>query len=235
MLATMNLYRLVAFTALASLAGCGSGDPAEPGNDGPPQPGNYAGSITDVQSCDDVCAEQSLTCDGRHEWPQFIFGPVAAGGQGAYQRPEGASTSVELSCSDSPADTTTLDGVVYGLTSYQCACIFDPGGLVDDVDEVIEFDGAYQGPFTLSEPATVTYRIDDNYSLTPNEWKVAIVPASSVEEFLAGEDPLVYGAFDGTGPTSTSVSAPAGDYALVVVCQNRSDPCTFNTFVTVAE
>jgi len=35
----------------------------------------------------------------------------------------------------------------------------------------------------LSEPATVTYRIDDNYSLTPNKWKVAIVPASSVDAY----------------------------------------------------
>jgi len=232
----MNVYRLVAFAALASLAGCGSDDPAQPSNDGPPQPGIYAGSIADAQPCDDVCAEQSLTCDGRHDWPQFIFGPVAGGGEGAYQRPEGASTSVVYSCSDRPPETTTLsDGVVYSLTSYQCACIFDPGGLVDDVGEVIEFDGVYQGPFTLSEPATVTYRIDDNYSLTPNKWKVAIVPASSVEAFLGGEDPLVYGSFDGTGATGTSVSVPAGDYALVVACQNRSDSCRFNTFVTVDE
>lgn len=69
--------------------------------------------------------------------------------------------------------------------------------------------------------------------MTPNEWNVAIVPASSVEAFLGGEDPLVYGGFEGTGATGTSVSAPAGDYALVVACQNRSDACRFNTFVTV--
>jgi len=223
-LVAMNLFRSVAFAALAALVGCASDDP--------PQPGNYAGSIADAQPCDEVCAEQSLTCDGRHDWPQLVFSE-AGGGQGAYVRPEGASTRVVFGCSDRPAETTTLDGVVYSLTSYQCACIFDPGGLVDDVGEVIEFDGVYEGPFALSEPATVRYRIDDNYSVTPNEWKVAIVPASSVEAFLGGEDPLVYGSFDGTGATGTSVSAPPGDYALVVACQNRSDSCRFNTFVTV--
>jgi len=73
------------------------------------------------------------------------------------------------------------------------------------VGEVIEFNRVYRGPFILSEPATVTYRIDDNYSPTPNEWKVAIVPASFVEAFLGGEDPLVYGSFDGRGATGTSV------------------------------
>ena len=125
MLVAMNLYRLA---ALAALAGCGSGAPAQPNDDGAPQPGLYAGSITDVQSCDDVCAEQSLTCDGQHDWPRLVFGPLAGGGQGGYQRPEGASTSIVYSCSDRPLETTTLDGVVYSLTSYQCACIFDETG-----------------------------------------------------------------------------------------------------------
>ncbi len=92
----------------------------------PPQPGTYVGSIADAQPCDEVCAEQSLTCDGRHDWPQLVFSETG-GGQGAYVRPEG------------------------------------------------------------------------------------------------------------TGATGTSVSAPAGDYAPVVACQNRSDACRFNTFVTVDE
>jgi hypothetical protein len=77
------------------------------GNDGPPQPGTYVGSIADAQPCDEVCA----------------------------------STRVVFGCSDRPPETTTLDGVVYSRTFYQCARIFDPGGLVDDVGEVIEFDG----------------------------------------------------------------------------------------------
>lgn len=137
-------------------------------------------------------------------------------------------------CAGRPPETTELDGVVYSLTSYDCACIVDPGGVVDDVYQVIDFDGVYQGLFRLSEPATVTYRIDDNAVLTANHWKVAIVPASSVEAFLGGPSPLVYGSFEGTGSTSTSVSAPAGAYARVVACQNLGDSCRFSALVTVS-
>ncbi|MBW2460878.1 MAG: hypothetical protein JRH11_04480 [Deltaproteobacteria bacterium] len=35
----------------------------------------------------------------------------------------------------------------------------------------------------LSEPTTVRYWLDDNFNLTPNGWRVAVVLASDVDAF----------------------------------------------------
>ena len=105
--------------------------------------------------------------------------------------------------------------------------------LVYDPGQEIANDGVYQAPFSLSEPATVRYWLDDNYMLTMNGWRVAIVMASDVDAFVGGAEPTAYGSFVGMGSTNAVVELPLGDYALVVACTNSFDPCRFDTAVIV--
>lgn len=120
--------------------------------------------------------------------------------------------------------------VMFALLAVAPSCAGDE--LLDDASQTIDSNGVYQGHFTVSEPATVDYEIEDNYRNTPNNWSVAVVPASSVPAYLGGEDPVAYGVFEGRGSTGATMSLPAGDYALVLQCQNFSDPCRFDATVT---
>lgn len=187
-----------------------------------PVPGIYPADVTDLQTCDDVCAEQMLTCNGRRVWSTFIV-RLVGGGQAEY---EGGGTD-EFGCAELPATTNDSGS---DIETYRCSCIVDPGGLINDVAVTIANRGVYQGPFTIAEEADVFYQMFDHYRGTPNRWKVAMVPAASVTEYLAGSEPLVYGEFEGSATRQTAL-LPAGDYELVVECRNEFASCTFSAFV----
>lgn len=98
--------------------------------------------------------------------------------------------------------------------------------------QVIPANGTYQGLFTVPEGVTVELLIHDNYINTQNKWTIAIVQASAVTAFLADQSEPSYGLFAGRGSYSASVSLPADDYALVLICQNIRDSCRFDATVT---
>ena len=200
-----------------------------------PSPGEYPGDISAVTSCEDVCVDQGLVCDARYRWSSFL-GPGSPGGtQSTYRAADGSTETDTIGCYEPPAATLSsgMPAVERELSSYMCACTVDPGGILNDVEQRIENNGVYQGTFTLSEPATVTYTIDDGFILTANNWTVAIVPSASVDAYLGGEATDVYGEFMGAGSTTATVELAADDYTLVLRCRNGSDSCRFHTLVTI--
>lgn len=192
--------------------------------DAGPTPGTYAGDIDDRTSCEDVCVAAGLSCNARHRWPgSFLFAGDPGGGQASFD----SDSSTGFGCYESPP--TMFSGSP--LRSYRCACILPrviEGELLNEVEQSIGRTGVYQGRFALSEPADVSYSVQDNYLSTPNSFDVAIVPSASIDAYLAGEGPLVYG--EGA---RGSVSLPADDYILAVVCRNDISPCRFHTLVAL--
>ncbi|MFK8003100.1 MAG: hypothetical protein AB8H86_26255 [Polyangiales bacterium] len=192
--------------------------------DAGPTPGTYAGDIDDPSSCEDVCVAVGLSCNARHRWPgDFLVPGDPGGGQANF----GGDTTNGFGCYESPP--AMFSGSP--LRSYRCACVLPrviEGELLNEVEQSIERTSVYQGRFTVAEPADVSYSVQDNYVSTPNSFDVAIVPSASIDAFLAGEEPLVYG--EGS---SGSVSLPADEYILAVVCRNAISSCRFHTLVVL--
>jgi hypothetical protein len=197
-----------------------------------PTPGIYSADLSrvDRQSCDEVCADQSLICNGRHVWdagfPPLV--PRSVGG-GATSYGDSSDRNI-VGCGAVPADTVDAGGGPIPISAQRCSCIVDPGGLINDVALTVPRAGTYQAPFTVAAADDVFYSIFDHYRNTPNAWTVAMVPAGSLADYLAGAAPVVYGRFTG-GATRQSASLPAGDYVLVLQCQNEVQGCAFSTFV----
>lgn len=191
--------------------------------DTPPAPGTYGGDIENVRSCEDVCTDEGLVCNPRNRWPaSFPFPGDPGGCQGTY----GDSTSGFGCYAPPPLSRPGFSD----LSAYRCACINEDMGvyLLDDVEQSVGSDGVYQGGFTVTENASVSYSVQDNYSQTINAWTIAIVPSGSIDAYLAGEGPLVYG-----GGSAATVELPADDYALVLECRNAVSPCSFHTRVAL--
>jgi hypothetical protein len=194
--------------------------------DAPPAPGTYAGDVEELRSCEDICTDVGLSCNARNRWPGGFLLPGDPGGcQGSYSN--GAETRTDGFGCYAPPPTSIMS--YPELQSFRCACINDnsEGDLLNEVEQEVGSSGVYRGLFTVVAPAVVRYEVQDNYELTSNSWTVAIVPSASIDAYLAGEGPLVY------GEDSNVVALEPGDYILTLICQNDFTPCRFHTRVVL--